>query len=242
MDELLGDARDIEKIDENMIGAKWMNEMFLDFVFHYAIRVSKNRQFVISRLVQEDVSIFQCITASDVAWAVTCYVNNKEFWNTKINAKGGGTNQKKAARHTRRTSAVEEKESSDDETEGNREAQGKGPRARWTNKTTQRAQGDGWEMEGKLFYEKVRVGLKGIDLSRWDDMWSEYWEEEKKRHMSKRSKKSARGGMTMDDELMVESGDEDVMFGSSDEENSDGDMGGGEYEGGDGEGEVDLDV
>ena len=95
MDELLGDARDIEKIDENMIGAKWMNEMFLDFVFHYAIRVSKNRQFVISRLVQEDVSIFQCITASDVAWAVTCYVNNKEFWNTKINAKGGGQIKKR---------------------------------------------------------------------------------------------------------------------------------------------------
>jgi len=81
---------EIEQIDANIIREKWMNPVFVDFVFWYSIRVSNNRKYIISRLLQENVSIFQCVTYSDIAWAVTCYVNNKDYWDTMMKTNGGG--------------------------------------------------------------------------------------------------------------------------------------------------------
>ena len=80
---------EIEQIDANIIREKWMNPVFVDFVFWYSIRVSNNRKYIISRLLQENVSIFQCVTSSDIAWAVTCYVNNKDYWDTMMKTSGG---------------------------------------------------------------------------------------------------------------------------------------------------------
>ena len=116
---------EIEQIDANIIREKWMNPVFVDFVFWYSIRVSNNKKYIISRLIEENISIFQCVTSSDIAWAVTCYVNNKLYWDTMVttNGSGGGekTTQKKTklavARQTRASAKNQEKNLEEDDVE-----------------------------------------------------------------------------------------------------------------------------
>ena len=80
MDEELSDISSIEQIDDGVIRNKWMNVMFVDFVFHFAVHVSKNKKYVMNRLVDESVTIFDVLSASDIAWAVTCYCILRNSW------------------------------------------------------------------------------------------------------------------------------------------------------------------
>ena len=34
-------------------------------------------------LLQEDSNLFEHVTPSDIAWGVTTYINNKDFWDNK---------------------------------------------------------------------------------------------------------------------------------------------------------------
>jgi len=108
MDEELSDISSIEQIDDGVIRNKWMNVMFVDFVFHFAFHVSKNKKYVMDRLVDESVTIFDVLSASDIAWAVTCYVNNKDYWDSLITT-GRGSVKSKNARKSQKTPGTPKK-------------------------------------------------------------------------------------------------------------------------------------
>ena len=55
LDEWLVGTTEIEQIDANVIREKWMNPVFVDFVFWYSIRVSNNRKYIILKLLQDPV-------------------------------------------------------------------------------------------------------------------------------------------------------------------------------------------
>ena len=99
MYEEISEISSIELIDEGAIRNKWMNVMFVDFVFHFAVHVSKNKKYVTDRLVDESVTIFDVLSASDIAWAVTCYVNNKDYWDSLVTTGRGSVKSKKAKKN-----------------------------------------------------------------------------------------------------------------------------------------------
>ena len=85
------------------------------------------------------------------------------------------------------------------------------------------------------------MALKEIGWKEWSELWDSYWDVEKEKVTGKKSKKVAREYLRTED--LEEESDDEVMFGSSDEdevdgeESEEGDDGG--IEGGDG---PDLDV
>ena len=173
----------------------------------------------------------RCSTTELIKSVMTCamgYYTNR----------GGETTQKNtklaAARKTGAAAKNQEKNlEEDDEEEGDtqeddpsdvedEEQDGNmgGMRPRWTGRCANRLQGDGWDDEGKLFYEKVRVALKEIGWREWSELWNSYWDVEKENVTGKRSKKVAREYLRTED--LVEESDGEVMFGSSDEDELDG--------------------
>ena len=63
----------------------------------------------------------------------------------------------------------------------NESAEDEGPRGTQLNK-------DGWAREGKLFYEKVKLAIRGIPVCDWKCVWEEYWNVEWMNHISERKK------------------------------------------------------
>ena len=95
MDFSEGDVWDpkLDVILNDIIGAKekdvvacirtnWINVGFMNFVFKYAGSISHTRKGLIDAIKNgpEPSNFFDIVSGSNIAWAVTIYVNNILFW------------------------------------------------------------------------------------------------------------------------------------------------------------------
>ena len=251
-------------------------------------------------LAQEDSNIFEEVTASDIAWGVTTYINNKEYWDMLIREEDGvgnaGSNDKgdssspegekevedagiqeggsrraqaespslrrsprknppgtpvQERRHYSRRAASPRKETpepivaektngrkkrkkvtgssgkkkkaaekspeespgkeyegsvGEDPSESPRKRGGSAVGRRWTKNKRTKLNNDGWAREGKLFYERVRLSIRGIDMSDWKVVWDRFWHVER---ASKLSQKQMRMLETGSDEEELDNEDEE---------------------------------
>ena len=215
MEGIAIDADSISKINEDTVKSKWMgNTDFVEFAFFFGRTVSHTKKRILDELIKSDSNLFDLITASDIAWAVTCYVNNKKHWEKTLMMKsqrGGGkktgrTPKKKPARAgTRRSSprkckrratvAEEEPEEEEEGGGGEEEEQdeagtekGNNRISLWTKQCKHKMNWDGWHENGKMFYDKVRKALKKIPADEWKGLWVEFWEREANNHVKKRKR------------------------------------------------------
>ena len=100
--------------------------------------------------------------------------------------------------------------------------------SRWTKVKKNLVNGDGWDEEGKLFYEKVRQALKEIPVSEWKEVWDEFWFVEREKYLSGNNRRKKPRKMEVE---VVNRPDEDgmrLMFSEDEEEFMEEDVGVGE--------------
>ena len=88
---------------------------------------------------------------------------------------------------TAKQKANEETEAEDDEDEVV-EAIEKKIKPLWTRQKKTAEWSDGWESDGKLFYERVKQSLKSIDTEEWRGLWEEFWARERPKHIKGRKR------------------------------------------------------
>ena len=66
-----------------MVRTLWKCTKFVEFVFMFCARISHDMRSFMNVLLQEDSNLFEHVTPSDIAWGVTTYINNKDFWDNK---------------------------------------------------------------------------------------------------------------------------------------------------------------
>ena len=88
----------------------------------------------------------------------------------------------------------------------------------WTKTKRTKLNKDGWAPEGKLFYERVRLAVRGIPVGDWKEYWDEVWNVERMKLISER-KKNRMNGSVQEDMLFVDE-EREHMF-SGDEEYGD---------------------
>ena len=85
----------IKEIDSDMIKTLWVSTDFVKFVYLFCARIGHDMRSFMKTLAQEDSDIFE---DSDIAWGVTTYINNKEYWDMLIREEDGvgnaGSNDK----------------------------------------------------------------------------------------------------------------------------------------------------
>ena len=79
-----------------------------------------------------------------------------------------------------------------------------------------------------MFHEKVKSGLGNIQSKDWAAVWKVYWEMELVKHLRKGGKKRTRKALEVEDEEESLGEDENVIFSSSSDEESEGDNSGSE--------------
>ena len=72
-----------------MIKTLWVSTDFVKFVYLFCARISHDMRSFMKTLAQEDSNIFEEVTPSDIAWGVTTYINNEEYWDMLIRKEDG---------------------------------------------------------------------------------------------------------------------------------------------------------
>ena len=98
--------------------------------------------------------------------------------------------------------------------------------SRSTKAKKTRANSDEWDEEGKLVYENIRLDLKEIPVSDWNEVWQEFWFVEQENHLSENRCKKIR---RREREIMAEPAEEELGILFNDDKGDD-------VEGGDGRG------
>ena len=209
----------IKTIDADFVRSNYIPEAFCKFVYEYAGLVSRTKtDFRDLMFSSDEVSVFDVVGESDIAWSLTMYVNNKETWIWKYHDNLRARKLKAVRdaqalprlppppqpRHTRRnqanqaqpaaavTDAEEQELPTEDDVPENPYPKSN---PRWTSASQSgKSKYDcGLTKEGKAFYCTMKKALKMVDNSEWELVWERFWSERKLVDVPRSKRKRKRG-------------------------------------------------
>ncbi len=166
-----------------------MNVKFVRFIFKYARSASHTKKQMLDSLKEEDANLFAYVTPSDIAWTLLVFFNNLQKWEADIlkekkkavrnNDGDGGIAGPGQRKRTRKANSCNMRDgtTTTGETTVN-------VRQQWSGKKRNASGGDGYSDEGKKFYHKLcHIFYNVIGVDEWKELWAEFWEEERTKHI-----------------------------------------------------------
>ncbi len=215
----LASVDSIKTIDADFIRSNYITEAFCKFVYEYSGLVSRTKtEFRDLMFSSDEVSVFDVVGGSDIAWSLTMYVNNKDTWlwkyhedlrSKKLKAvrdaqalprlppppppRNTRRNQANQAQQAPAVTDAEEHESpTEDDVPDNPYSKSQ---PRWTSASQSgKSKYDcGLTTEGKAFYCAMKKALKEVDNTEWEAVWETFWSERKLVDVPSSNKKRKRG-------------------------------------------------
>ena len=151
-----------------------MNVSFADWAWKYTRTISHTKKEILDKMKNDSTNFFKYVSASDLAYAMMVFFNNKKKWEADIRAakKGKESNKK------RKNAGKKSGKSSGEEVV---------VRQRWSGQKKNQSFGHGYSDEGVKFYSRlVRIFAKEIKVNEWEEIWEEYWAEVGSRYIKPR--------------------------------------------------------
>lgn len=193
---LLKDTDEIETIDAAFVVAMYATVEFIQFLMTYAVLVSHTKGDVLSNIKADKgvKSILRgYVSVSDVSFALTMYVNNKDYWawyhrddNRKKGNKALAQRRIALAARQARTEATQSRtRSGATSTEGEAEAEDEvipqdEPVEKKVNKFWHMGNRNknlkfGLGPEARALYLALKKAFRTADKAAWDDPWEVWW-------------------------------------------------------------------
>ena len=238
LDDIASDMDDLVSISSEYVEKNWKNTEFVKFVFFNAMQMSHAPQAAINKIKKNENEFWGLMHASDIAYAVTGLVNNEEKWKEKWDRvqekkkaleeaqtqrgkakQGGGRGGRGGGGKTKKRKNNNTVEEEDEEGDSAQVV-----KARWTMTTKQKYGDEGWSEDGRKFYGLMLDAVKGVNFNErgWQEVWKEFWAEERKVHFKRGEEKSRKKAATEEVDVgTLWDDDEMEAMGNNDSDNDD---------------------
>lgn len=146
-----------DDITEDFVRAHFMNKDFCKFIFDYAGTASNTKREFIEKIFDKKdgrfVNVFTILTPSDIAWAVTVYVSNREVWVHSVDL---NINNRRRSRAPAAATSIND------------------PPKLWVKKRGGYG-ACGFSDEGRTFYTYLKDAFRKIAHNEWEAVWDEFW-------------------------------------------------------------------
>lgn len=169
----------ITKLDKDWVRSNYMTVDFCRFVYKYAAVVSRTATDLKKFLLEEDGwsdNLFCELSASDIAWALTQYVNNVNYWEADIKLKAAeGAAKTRTSKRRKKDDAAAAEDSAADGDEGSPPSKkGAKQQNRWAENAKKKV-GEPFNETGVHFYKVVLKAFYEIDNDEWKTVWGAFW-------------------------------------------------------------------
>lgn len=178
-EEDLATKEAITKLDKEWVRENYMTVDFCRFVYKYAAVVSRTATDLKKFLLEEDDwadNLFGELSASDIAWALTQYVNNVDYWEADIKSKAseGAAKPRTSKRRKKDDAAAAEAGATDGDEGSSPSKKGAKQQNRWAENAKKKV-GEPFNNMGVHFYKVVLHAFYEIDNDEWKPVWSAFW-------------------------------------------------------------------
>lgn len=214
---VISTVENIKTIDAEFVRENYITVDFCKFVYQYSSLVSRTKSDFRNAMQTcgDEFNVFEIVGESDISWSLMYYASSKDYWLWNYHEKIRNKRMKQLRetlppplpalalppRRRTRANAGEEEEEEEDEPQESEIPQEAAPmvppnprpvaKALFTNASQSgKSKYDcGLTNEGRHFYMTMKKALKEVDGSEWNDVWEQFWSEQKKVEVPSKKRK-----------------------------------------------------